>query len=198
MRIFLNETMSYEYVNQAYHLCVFWSYFHRNRLGLAFWSRGNLSAPSLFMLSFGWRNKWMWDGCAVCVCARRSTCAQAWSPSAAEHEGSCVISHSSALTSSINSSQILITCFQDVTLPLWPISAHSARLQTADRKQRLRKHAVKADVPWVPFPLVSAAAPSVCWGKENQMWLKNWCIITSPGVKEFAACFFSPGCIWGA
>lgn len=39
-------------------------------------------------------------------------------PSAEEQEGSCVISHSTALTSPINSSPIVITCFQDVALPL--------------------------------------------------------------------------------
>lgn len=48
-----------------------------------------------------------------------SACAEGvWSPSAAEQEGSCVITHSTALTSSINSGQILMTCFQDVALPL--------------------------------------------------------------------------------
>lgn len=59
-----------------------------------------------------------------------------WSPSVAEQEVSCVITHFAALTSSINSSQIVITCFRDVALTLWPISSQSAGLQTASRKAR--------------------------------------------------------------
>lgn len=73
--------------------------------------------PPLARVTFG--QKADEDGCgmaAVCVCVRVRT--SVWSPSVAEQEGSCVITHSTALTSSINSSQILITCFQDVALPL--------------------------------------------------------------------------------
>ena len=93
------------------------------------------SLPSLcYLWSKSWRG-WMWDGRCVCACV--CVCASVWSPSVAVQEGSCVITHSTALTSSINSSQILITCFQDVALPLWPISSHSAGLQTADWKQKV-------------------------------------------------------------
>lgn len=39
------------------------------------------------------------------------------------------------------------------------------------------------------FCTVPTAAVLVCRRKDNQMWLKNLCIIASPGVKEFVPVF---------
>lgn len=98
----------------------------------------------LFVVSFGISvslqgktSKACWAEAALMMYVVQYACIWLSSPSVAEQEGSCVITHSAALTSSINSSQIVITCFQDVALTLWPISSHSAGLQTASRKARL-------------------------------------------------------------
>lgn len=116
--------------------------------------------------------RWLWLECS--------------SPSVAEQEGYCVISHSTALTSSINSSQILITCFQDVALPLWPITLCWA--PNCQRKAKVRGPCSGSTRAYT-FCTVPTVALLVCRRKDNQMWLKNLCIIASPGVKEFVPVF---------